>query len=270
MLEFKDYSICFSKLNIDFERNIFSKEDIANIISSYQIDETTLEVKFVDGTNSPMFINAEATIDTKKKSIDELNCNYEINCDYEELIKFAEKYTMDIAFKNARILFAIYHELRHLKQILLLKDEKWLSMYDYLLKCSVFETILMPQKKYTSLHNKILIEFDANAFSLKIMNENLKNYVSPKVIYQFNQFTSYYLYEGYKDKLFWISKSPIKRVLDFNNVINDRKKIKLAIETCEDYGLDKGGKITYSEYKELRDIANGKVKTMDVFKHLGY
>ncbi len=108
---------------------------------------------------------------------------------------------------------------------------------------------------------KFLAEFDASAFSLSVMNKNLENYVSDKTIIQFNQFASNYLYQGYKGKLFAAYKSPIENVLHFNNNIMQRKKIKLAVESCCDYGLDKGGKITYSEYKELRDITKGKVKT---------
>ncbi len=150
MLELTDDSIFFPKLNIDFEKKVFSKEDIVNIVSSYQIDGTNLKVKFVDDGIPSMSV--KCVVDVHNNQIEYSN---EINCDYEGIIKKMEGTKKDTSLKNAMILFLFYHEFRHLKQFPLFNDESNLSMYDYLLRYSFVEIYHIPLKKYTSLHDKI-------------------------------------------------------------------------------------------------------------------
>lgn len=114
------------------------------------------------------------------------------------------------------------------------------------------------------------LEYDANISALKLIYDNLENYVPDKTIMELNWFVaSNFLYPSYCDKsLFFVYKSPMRKLLDYCDR-DDNKKIKNILKTC-DYGFDKGGKITYHEFNELKNIANGKVKTMSILKHLGY
>lgn len=123
MLELEDRSIIdVPKLNVDFERNMFSKEDIANIISLFKVNNVPLSVKF----NNEKLIMSVAISDPIK----------EIECNYEHIIENIGN--LETKLFNSFILFSIFHECRHIQQLSwILNDNNNLSEYDYLLLSSL-------------------------------------------------------------------------------------------------------------------------------------